>query len=317
MAKIAAMKFLLKAAAAWVLASAGVAFAQALPPSEPPAADPASVAGVSTEQAPIVLPEERRWRLGAAVGMGERSNPLIQSKDIPLFIDIDIAYFGDHWFFDNGDLGLHLMDNDVATTNLVARVNSDRAFFGKTNTRYVTFSLMAGGTTGALFNPATGQPVTTEVDIPPQPLKPPKRDYAIEAGIESLFGGDWGQASFRAFHDVSGTHDGYEIAADYSHRFTHGLFSWSPMVGVSWKSASLSNYYWGVHSDEVSFTLRPYEAEAGLGWEAGLRANYYMTKSLRLALSANYERLQHSVAMSPLVKQDYVVGYFMGLGWQF
>jgi MipA family protein len=316
MAKIASMKMLLKAAAAWVLTGTGVLLAQAAP-TPTPTLEAASVAGPPSDPAPIVLPEERRWRLGAAVGLGERSNPLIQSKDIPLFIDLDIAYFGDHWFFDNGDLGLHLADNDVVTANLVARVNSDRAFFGKTNTRYVNFSLMAGGNAGALFNPATGQPVTTEVDIPPQPLKPPKRDYAIEAGIESLFGGEWGQASLRAFHDVSGTHDGYEIAADYSYRFTHGRFSWSPMVGVSWKSAALSDYYWGVHSDEVSFTLRPYEAKAGLGWEAGVRANYYLSKSLRLAMSANYERLQHSVAMSPLVKQDHVVGYFLGLGWQF
>ena len=318
MAKIPGMKILLKAAAVWTLSGAGMLLAQALPAPASPPAESASVEGAPAEQPPVVLPEERRWRLGAAVGMGERSNPLIQSKDIPLFVDLDVAYFGDHWFFDNGDLGLHLMDNDIATANLVARVNSDRAFFGKTNTRYVTFSLMAGGERAELVDPATGQPVTAGFDSPsPQPLKPPERDYAIEVGIESLFGGEWGQASFRAFHDVSGTHDGYEIAADYSYRFTHGLFSWSPMVGLSWKSAALSDYYWGVHSDEVSFTLWPYEAKAGLGWEAGLRANYYMTKSLRLALSANYERLQHSVAMSPLVKQDYVVGYFMGLGWQF
>lgn len=315
MAKIAGMKILLKAAVAWVLTGAGVAFAQAEATEAPPA-EPATVAGAPGQPA-VVLPEERRWRLGAALGFGERTNPLIQSDNIPLLVDIDIAYFGDHWFFDNGDLGLHLTDNEVVTTNLVARVNSDRAFFGKTNTKYVTFSRMAGGTAGALFNPATGEAVTTEVDIPPQPLKPPKRDYAIEAGIESLFGGEWGQASLRAFHDVSGTHDGYEIAADYSYRFTHGLFSWSPMIGLSWKSAALSNYYWGVHSDEVSFTLRPYEAKAGLGWETGVRANYYISKSLRLAVSANYERLQHSVAMSPLVKQDYVIGYFLGLGWQF
>ena len=37
----------------------------------------------------------------------------------------------------------------------------------------------------------------------------------------------------------------------------------------------------------------------------------------RLAVAANYERLQHSIAMSPLVEQDYVFGYFAGLAWQF
>jgi MipA family protein len=292
------MKNLLKFAALWLTATH--AFGQSQP------------AGAGVETSPIVLPEERRWRLGAALGYGERSNPLIQSDDIPVVIDLDIAYFGNRWFFDNGDLGLSLTDNRLFTSNLVARVNSDRTFFGKTNTKFVNFQLMAGGVTGALVEPTTGEALDT-----PQPLKPPKRDYAVEVGVETLFGGEWGQATLRAFHDVSDTHDGYEISADYSYRFTRGRFSVSPMVGVAWKSAALSNYYWGVHSDEDSATLRFYEARAGLGWETGLRASYYLTKSVRLAVSANYERLQHSVALSPLVERDYVFGYFAGLGWQF
>ena len=149
------------------------------------------------------------------------------------------------------------------------------------------------------------------------PLEPPSRSYAVEAGLEALFGGQWGQASLHAFHDVSGTHDGYEIAADYSYRITRGRWSLAPSFELSWKSAALSNYYWGVHPDETSATLAAYEARGGLGWQAGLRANYYLTKSMRLAISTNYESLQHSVARSPLVRQDHVLGYFAGVGWQF
>jgi outer membrane protein len=262
----------------------------------------------------MVLPPERRWRLGAALGYGRRTNPLIQSEDIPVAVDLDVAYFGDRWFFDNGDLGIGLIDNPVFTTNLVARVNSDRAFFSKTNTRYVTYSLMAGGATAPIANSATGQPIT---EAEAQPLAPPRRSYAVEAGFETLLGGEWGQASLHAFHDVSGTHDGYELAADYSYRITRGRLSLSPSVGVSWKSAALSDYYWGVHPDEASLALRAYDARGGLGWQAGLRLNYYLSKHLRVALSTNYERLHHSVAQSPLVERDYVFAWFGGLAWQF
>ena len=76
--------------------------------------------------------EESRWRLGAALGYGQRTNPLIQSDDIPIVVDLDIAWFGDHFFFDNGDLGLTFADNDAVTASLVARFNSDRVFFGNT-----------------------------------------------------------------------------------------------------------------------------------------------------------------------------------------
>jgi outer membrane protein len=306
------MRNLLKIAGFWALAT----FAQAqatTPPADRADASPAAAAPTPETQA-VVLPPERRWRLGAAVGYGRRSNPLIQSDDIPVAIDLDVAYFGDRWFFDNGDLGIELLDNDLFTTNLVARVNSDRAFFSKTNTRYVTYSIMAGGLTATAVSPTTGLPLTP---AEAQPLKPPKRSYAIEAGFETLMSGEWGQAALHAFHDVSGTHDGYEIAADYSYRITRGRLSVTPSLGVSWKSAAMSDYYWGVHPDEASLTLSPYEARGGLGWQAGVRLNYYLTKQLRLALSSNYERLQYSVAQSPLVERDYVLAWFGGLAWQF
>jgi outer membrane protein len=294
------MRNLLKIAAFWLVATHALA------------QSPQTEAGPDTTVA--VLPEERRWRLGVALGYGERSNPLIQSDDIPVVIDLDIAWFGDRWFFDNGDLGLSLTDNRWFTTNLVARVNSDRTFFGKTNTRFVNFQVMAGGATGGLVDQSTGEPIQEDVRLP---LKPPKRDYAVEVGFETLFDGEWGQATLRGFHDASGTHDGYEISVDYSYRITKGRFSVAPSVGLTWKSAALSDYYWGVHRDEVSSTLAFYEARAGLGWESGIRASYYLSKSARLALSANYESLQHSVAQSPLIERDYVIGYFAGIGWQF
>jgi outer membrane protein len=248
---------------------------------------------------------ERHWRLGAAFGYGERTNPLIQSKKIPVLVDLDIAWFGERWFFDNGDLGFAMVDRPAFTVNAVARVNTDRAFFSKTNTRYINFQYLAAGDT------------TLAPAAKPQAFKPPRRDYAVELGFESLFDGEWGAATVRAFHDVSGTHNGFEVGADYNYRITRGRFSIAPSVGVEYKSRALNDYYWGVHADEAGINLAEYHVAAGFGWQAGLRANYYLTKHLRLAASANYERLQKSVEKSPLVKSDYVLGYFTGLAWTF
>ena len=150
-----------------------------------------------------------------------------------------------------------------------------------------------------------------------QELKVPDRDYAVELGLEMLLDGEWGQATLRAFHDVSGTHEGYEISADYSYRWVRGRFSIAPSVGLAYKSAALSDYYWGVHADEVLRRCRDTRSTAASAGKPGLRASYYFTKSMRLALSANYERLQHSVAQSPIVAETDVIGYFAGLAWQF
>jgi outer membrane protein len=289
-----------------------LAYAQA-PETGGGTTDASVPAATQVPHAPHVLPEEKSWRFGVGLGYGARSNPLIQSESIPVVVDLDIAWFGERWFFDNFDLGFSLVDHARFTVNAVARVNSDRAFFGKTNTRYVNFALTQGGAAV----PIASAPGAGSEDSPSLELKVPKRDYAVEAGLEMLLDGEWGQSTLRAFHDVSGTHRGYEVSADYSYRFTRGRFSLAPSVGVAYKSARLSDYYWGVHADEVRRTLLGYEADAGIGWEAGLRASYYLTKRLRLAVSANYERLHHSVADSPIVERPYVFGYFGGLAWQF
>jgi outer membrane protein len=281
--------------------------AQVAQAQEPPAEAP----GAATH-APRPLPEEKNWRFGVALGYGERTNPLIQSEDIPVLVDLDIAWFGERWFFDNFDLGFELFDRPSFTTNIVARVNSDRVFFSKTNTKYINFSYMGGGMVGPTVDPGTGNLVDEPVKF-----KPPKRDYAIELGVEMLMDGEWGMAALRAFHDVSGTHNGYELSADYGFRWVRGRWSVAPTVGVTYKSTELSNYYWGVHEEEATSRLPAYEAEGGLGWEAGLRTSYYLTRSVRLAVSANYEGLQHSVALSPLVEDDHVLGYFAGMAWQF
>src|SRR5689334_217793 len=98
------MKILLKVAAFWAVATlsnaqGAPAVDAAAPPA--PASGDAKQETVAVETAapatarPVVLPDERRWRLGAAVGYGERTNPLIQSDDIPVLVDLDVAYFGD------------------------------------------------------------------------------------------------------------------------------------------------------------------------------------------------------------------------------
>ena len=312
--KIPTLRSLAGLAALW--AAAPLALAQAAPAGD---ASPEATVEPATAvpNAPHPMPEEKNWRFGVGLGYGQRTNPLIQSEDIPVIVDLDIAWFGERWFFDNFDLGFALVDNARFTTNVVARLNSDRAFFGKTNTRYVNFTMTAGGDQ----IPIVGPPVPGGGPSPgigePIELKRPDRDYAVELGLEMLLDGEWGEATLRAFHDVSGTHGGYEISADYGYRWLRGRFSIAPSIGISYKSAALSDYYWGVHADEVLPTLQGYQVDAGFGWEAGLRTSYYLTKSVRVAVSANYERLSDSISLSPIVAEQQVIGYFAGLAWQF
>ena len=243
--------------------------------------------------------KESNWRLGAAFGYGLRSNPLVQSDDIPIVVDLDIAWFGERWFFDNGDLGLTFVDNSALTASAVARVNSDRVFFGKTETRFVSFDL-------------AGAPLSEAVEF-----EPPGRDYAIELGVELLTGGDWGAVQLTAFHDISGTHEGYELYADYSYGWRQQRLHLETSFGLSYKSAELNNYYWGLTPEEAGVVTLPYEAGAGLNWHARFMVSYQLDKRWAVSLVTEYERLNDEAAASPVVARDDILGWFAGVSYRF
>lgn len=241
---------------------------------------------------------ESRWRLGAALGYGQRANPLVQSDDVPIYVDLDIAWFGDHWFFDNGDLGLTFADNDRVTASLVARLNSDRVFFGFTDKRFVAFD-------------AAGAPLAEAIEF-----DVPDRDYAIELGVELLTDGDWGQLQATAFHDVSGTHEGYEVHANYSYGWRNQRFYLEPSIGASYKSAALNDYYWGVSPGEADVVVLPYEADAGTNVHARLTFGYQINRNWSFSLVTEYERINDEAAASPIVEDRDVIGYFAGFSFR-
>jgi len=242
---------------------------------------------------------ESRWQLSVALGYGLRTNPLIQSDDIPIIVDIDIAWFGDHFFFDNGDLGLTVIDNKLVTTSIVARINSDRVFFGKTDTKFVTFDL-------------AGQPLGTATQ-----LSIPDRDFAVEMGVEILADGLWGRLQMTAHHDVSGTHEGYEIEFDYAYGWRNQRWYFEPSFGLSYKSAAMNNYYWGVRAGESNAALPAYEASSGTNTHARLLFSYQINRNWTFSLAGEIEHLNDEAAASPIVSDRNVLGYFAGFGYRF
>ncbi len=256
----------------------------------------APAAAPDTDSAPDPAPS---WRLGIALGYGSKSNPLIQSHAVSLPFNVDVAWFGKHWFFDNGDLGLTLVDADAATVSLVGRVNSERVFFGRTESRLASLS-------------AAGAPLQ---DV--QTVKPPDRHYAIEVGMEVMKDGRWGQLIASAYRDASGTHDGFEAGMEYAYRWHGARWVLEPNMSLRYKSAALNDYYWGVRDDEANPALPAYHAGSGITAGAGLRSSYHLTPHVRLAASLAYERLPASITRSPIVREAHVLGWFAGLAYRF
>jgi MipA family protein len=265
----------------------------------------ARAADATTDLAP-----ESPWRIGLAFGYGERSNPLVQSEDIPILVDVDIAWFGERWFFDNGDVGLTFLDGERITLNAIGRFNSDRVFFSKTDTKYVAL----GGGSGPPFTVA----MTSDTPfVGSTPIEVPDRDYAFELGVELLSDGDWGSLEAAAHRDASHRHDGYELHVSYGYSARRQRWFIEPSVGLSYKSERLNDYYWGVRPEESNLLLPQYSADAGVNPHARLAARYQLTRNWTFVVAAQYERLNGDAARSPLVEDRAVRSGFAGFNYGF
>ena len=247
---------------------------------------------------------ESNWRLGVGLGWGERTNPLIFSLDLPILVDFDIAWFGERFFFDNGDIGYTFLNGEKLSTNFVVRYNSDRAFFGKTESGFITVDI----------DPDQGIPIVTRFQVP-------DRDYAIEAGVEILSSGPWGNIQASLFHDISSAHDGFELDVNYGYGLRSKRWYIEPSVGVSFKSAELNNYYWGFVDESFDFgqdvRLPTYEASSGFNMRTRIAASYYFSRHWAFTAVAEYERINNEANNSPIVTDDEVIGYFAGIRYRF
>ena len=69
------------------------------------------------------------WEVAVSAGYGQRTNPLINADDIDTFLNIDISWYGDRFFFDNGDIGYNLFFNDKLSINLLGQLSKEGVFF--------------------------------------------------------------------------------------------------------------------------------------------------------------------------------------------
>ena len=90
-----------------------------------------------------------------------------------------------------------------------------------------------------------------------------------------------------------------------------------PMLGASYKSRAMNDYYWGVRPDEASGALPAYDADAGLNLRGGVRVGYHFSRNCAMSFAVQYERLNSEAAKSPIVVDDSVLGYFAGLAYRF
>jgi outer membrane protein len=244
-----------------------------------------------------------RWNFSVALGGGVRTNPLVNGRDIPLVVIPQISYYGKRIFLDNLDLGFTLAENDTNTFNLIATPGYDRVFFYRTDLQnfFIGFPVNANAASPAsLLTPGT----PGAVKISPHA---PRVTYLAGPEWTFKYGGVSGQLDL--LHDITGQNSGDEIRAALGIPLVESTGTLSANIGVTWKSAAIVNYYYGVaYAYQGASALDPF---IKLGYMRPLGGRW------RFNAFAEYERLGSAIANSPIVAEHHVATAFVGAIYAF
>ena len=244
------------------------------------------------------------WNFSVALGAGIRTNPLVNGRDIPLAIIPQVSYYGSHFFLDNLDLGVTLVDSDANTLSLVASPGYDRVFFYRYDLQNI---FLSGFTTDTLV---AVKPVSRDT---PGAVQFPSRARRVTylAGPEWTFKFEGITGQLDVLHEITAQNHGNEVRAALGIPLLEKEkgSSLSLNVGATWESEAIVNYYYG----EPNF----YAGGSSLNPFFKLKYGRSLAGKWRLDAFVEYERLGAAIADSPIVANHYVVTAFVGATYPF
>jgi outer membrane protein len=244
------------------------------------------------------------WNFSVALGAGVRTNPLVNGEDIPLVVIPQFSYYGKRFFIDDLDVGFTLAENASNTLSLVASPGYDRVYFYRTDLQ--NFFIVGFSPSGpAIYT--TNMQLATSLGAPQVAPRPRRVTYL--AGPEWTFkaGGISGQLD--VLHEVTGQNGGDEVRAALGIPLMESKGKLTANVGVTWKSAAIVDYYYGISTIyQGRAALDPF---VKLGYTLPLAGKWHFNAF------AEYETLGSAIADSPLVAEHHVETVFVGAVYTF
>ncbi|MFT5483695.1 MAG: outer membrane protein [Halieaceae bacterium] len=266
---------------------------------------------------------EKSWSVGIGAGYGERSNPLINSDDIPMYGILQLSWTGEQFFFDNGDFGLFLDQGKSWELNLIAGVGGERSFFSFLNSSVLSFIPETPGLKFDENSASDGMDVPVE-GSGPEPIetisirvKPPERHYTVDGGLEFIYKLGSSDLQIQALTDISGRHNGQELWFSWAYPLQTNGWQFVPSLGFTWKSNRTANYFYGVREDESSSELPAYQTRSATNPFVRLSASYRFNEHWRLVSVLQYEHLDSSISNSPSVIENHISTSFVGIYYEF
>jgi len=275
--------------------------------------------------------QQSPWRVGIALGAGSRDNPFVASDDMKLNAILDLSWYGERWFVDNGDIGLMLKETSQLSVNALLTFNNERNYFsylndGSSGLDISTLRLIAADQEYMLPGIAGGDAPNINTLTAEQleealfenvDSELPKRKFSINSGVELLYLSSWGDLHAQVLTDVSGRHDGQSVWLSYAWPWVTRTSEFSLTFGLEWKSGGLVDYYYGVRPDERIEGRPAYEGTSGTNGVIRFSASRALTARWRLVGVLEREYLSSAIRRSPIIERDNVDTAFIGLQYRF
>ena len=268
---------------------------------------------VSAEQNDEVYVETGQWQVSLAIGYGVKSNPLVGGDDLPLVLLPEFSYYGESFYFDNGDLGYTLVENDNYSVSVLTRLNFERAYFSFLHPS----NILLGQTATASDQVETPSPSDGPYQVPSiDDLS--SRKYAIDGGIAlNVFLDNGRMIRAEVMQDVSGVHKGQNALIEYMAQQRFDMWRVSATVGLKYKSRRLVDYYYGIdQADGVSRHFY-YRGSASIHPYVKVSAMYPLNEQWDLVGLARWSKIGSGMADSPVVEENTASTLYAGVSYAF
>jgi outer membrane protein len=270
--------------------------------------------------------EKSSWQFGIALGVGVKTNPLVDGDDIPLVILPDIAWYGEKAYFDNGELGYQWLSQPKFAFETFLNLDSESAFF-----RFLHPANILAPSEGSSSIASPSFPETPDFSGPTDSDKEDilnnqrslsiddiaTRKWAINGGLRGHYFSTVGEWQLAFLQDISNVHKGQLVALQYSQKWLWHDFQMRLRLGTDWKSARLIDYYYGVSKRDT--TLSEYYFNGQSGWQTYLSINVLkpINENWSWLAKMSYRRLPNSLTDSPLIEQNSISSVFLGVAYRF
>jgi outer membrane protein len=257
--------------------------------------------------------EKSSWHIGIAVGVGVKTNPLVDGDNIPLVILPDIAWYSEQAYFDNGELGYQWLSRPKYAFETFFQLDRERAFFSFLHPANILIPIESSATDSPAL--PTEDLLNNQRSLSINDIA--SRKWAVNGGIRGhyfLSNSEW-QLTFQ--QDVSNVHKGQQIRLEYSHRWLWRDFRLGLRIGTDWKSTRLIDYYYGVSQRDTDLTELYFNGKSG--WQTYLSVNLQksINENWSWLVNIGHQKLPDSLISSPLIEKNIIQNIFLGVAYRF